>query len=92
MELGLLLRKRPKFGGIEMQLLYSTQVVTVSKLVVEWTETKRVCICVLQLHEEEQVVVGLRCFLVNEYLLPKMERVRWFLGEDNLLPDELWRT
>ena len=35
----MLLRKRPKFGGIEMQLLYSTQVVTVSKLVVEWADT-----------------------------------------------------
>ena len=54
-----------------MQLLYSTQVVTVSKLVVEWAETKRVCICVLQLYEEEQVVVGLRCFLVEDYLLPE---------------------
>ena len=50
-----------------MQLLYSTQVVTVSKLVVEWAETKRVCICVLQLYEEEQVVVGWRCFLVDDY-------------------------
>ena len=34
----------------------------------------------------------MRCFLVDDYLLPKMERVRWFLVEDNFLPDELWRT
>ena len=39
----------------------------------------------------------MRCFLVDDYLLPKMERMRWFLSEDlddaqNLLPDELWRT
>ena len=50
----------------------------VSKLVVEWAETinNRGYISVLQLYEGEQVVVSLRCFLV----------------EDDLLPDELWRA
>ena len=45
----------------------------VSKLVVEWAETinNRGYISVLQLYEGEQVVVSLRCFLVDDYLLPE---------------------
>ena len=45
----------------------------VSKLVVEWAETinNRGYISVLQLYEGEQVVVSLRCFLVEDYLLPE---------------------
>ena len=78
MELGLLLKIRDKFGGIELQLLYSAHKSTVascdwrypvSKLVVERADTKRGCISVLQLYEGEQVVVSLRCFLVDDYLL-----------------------
>ena len=66
----------------------------VSKLVVEWAETinNRGYISVLQLYEGEQVVVSWDASWLKTTSSQKMESMRFFLVEDYLLTDELWRA
>ena len=92
MELGLLLKKWSKFGGIELQLLYSGKLwlKIPSIQVSSWIgrHNNNWVFCSFMKENRWWWVWDVSWLKTTSF--QKMESMRFFLVEDYLLPDELW--